>query len=54
MAKQLHKAAEAEKPGIKARILAAGNLLGILGRIPRSGCRVAYPSDVIAAERSRH
>jgi cysteinyl-tRNA synthetase len=30
LAKQLHKAADEEKPRLKARILAAGNLLGIL------------------------
>jgi cysteinyl-tRNA synthetase len=32
LARQLHKAADADKPRIKARMLAAGNLLGILGQ----------------------
>lgn len=36
LAKQLHKAAESEKPALKARILAAGNLLGILGQDPEA------------------
>ena len=34
LAKQIHKAAPEEKPALKARMLAAGNLLGILGRDP--------------------
>jgi cysteinyl-tRNA synthetase len=34
LAKQIHKAAPGEKPALKARMLAAGNLLGILGQDP--------------------
>ena len=34
LAKQIHKAAPEEKPALKARMLAAGNLLGILGQDP--------------------
>ncbi len=33
---QLHKATDDQKPGLKARILAAGNLLGILGEDPQA------------------
>jgi cysteinyl-tRNA synthetase len=35
LAKQLHKAGEDEKPALKGRILAAGNLLGILEQHPQ-------------------
>jgi len=34
LARQLHKADDADKPALKGRILAAGNLLGILGQDP--------------------
>ena len=34
LAKQLHKAADSEKPRLKARLLAAGQLLGILQQAP--------------------
>ncbi|MEH6518046.1 MAG: cysteine--tRNA ligase [Halioglobus sp.] len=34
LAKQLNKASDEEKPALKARILAAGDLLGILGQDP--------------------
>jgi cysteinyl-tRNA synthetase len=34
LAKQLHKAGDEEKPALKARMIAAGNLLGILGQDP--------------------
>lgn len=34
LTKQLHKAADADKPQLKARLLAAGNLLGILQQAP--------------------
>ena len=34
LAKQLNKASDPEKPALKARILAAGDLLGILGQDP--------------------
>ena len=39
LAKQLNKASDADKPRLKARIIAAGNLLVFLVRIQRSGCR---------------
>jgi len=36
LAKALHKAGEADKPALKARILAAGNLLGVLEQDPQA------------------
>ncbi len=36
LARQLHKADDEEKPSLKARMLAAGNLLGILGQDPEA------------------
>ena len=50
MAKQLHKADEAERPALKARILAAGNLLGILGQDPQIWMHGGVSDDVMAAE----
>ena len=50
MAKQLHKADEAERPALKARILAAGNLLGILGQDPQMWMHGGVSDDVMAAE----
>ena len=50
MAKQLHKAGEAERPALKARILAAGNLLGILGQDPQIWMHGGVSDDVMAAE----
>ncbi len=49
LAHQLHKAAEAEKPALKARILAAGNLLGILEQDPESWLQGATSEDAISA-----
>jgi cysteinyl-tRNA synthetase len=50
LAKQLHKAAEKEKPALKARILAAGNLLGILEQDASEWLQGAASSDAITAE----
>ena len=36
LARQLHKAEASEQPALKARILVAGNLLGILGQDPEA------------------
>ena len=50
LAKQLHKAAEKEKPALKARILAAGNLLGILEQDASEWLQGAASSEAITAE----
>jgi cysteinyl-tRNA synthetase len=50
LAKELHKADEAGKPALKARILAAGNLLGILGQDPEEWLQGADSDDAISAE----
>ena len=50
LAKQLHKASDAEKPSLKARMLAAGNLLGILGQDPEEWLQGASSDDDISAE----
>jgi cysteinyl-tRNA synthetase len=50
LAKQLHKAAAKEKPALKARILAAGNLLGILEQDASEWLQGAASSDAITAE----
>ena len=50
MAKQLHKAGESERPALKARILAAGNLLGVLGEDPETWMHGSVSDDVMAAE----
>lgn len=50
LAKQLHKASDAEKPALKARILAAGNLLGILEQDPEQWLQGAASEDAISAE----
>ena len=51
LAKQLHKASAAEKPALKARILAAGNLLGILQEDPEHWLQDATSeNDISAAE----
>ncbi len=47
---QLHKATEDEKPGLKARMLAAGNLLGILGEDPQEWLQGTTADDAISAE----
>jgi cysteinyl-tRNA synthetase len=50
LAKQLHKASAGEKPVLKARILAAGNLLGILEQDPQEWLQGGVSEDVISAE----
>ena len=50
LAKQLHKASGEEKPALKARILAAGNLLGILEQDPEEWLQGAAADDAISAE----
>ena len=50
LAKQLHKADEAGKPALKARILAAGNLLGILEQDPQQWLQGASSDDAITAD----
>ncbi len=50
LAKALHKAGEAEKPSLKARILAAGNLLGILEQDPEGWLQDSGSDDAISAE----
>ena len=50
LAKQLNKASACEKPVLKARILAAGNLLGILEQSPQEWLQGGVSDDVIAAE----
>lgn len=49
LARQLHKAAPDEKPSLKGRILAAGNLLGILEQDAVEWLQVAASSDAISA-----
>ena len=49
LAKQLHKASAGEKPVLKARILAAGNLLGILEQDPQAWLQGGVSDDVISA-----
>ena len=50
LARQLHKAAEGEKPALKARMLAAGNLLGIFEQDPEAWLQGGVAGDVIAPE----
>ncbi len=50
LAHQLHKAADAGKPALKARMLAAGNLLGILGQDPQEWLQQAASDDDISVE----
>ncbi len=50
LARQLHKAAPAEKPALKGRILAAGNLLGILEQDAVQWLQGTAASDAIPAE----
>ena len=50
LAKELHKAPETEKPTLKARILAAGKLLGILQQNPREWLQDAASDDAISAQ----
>jgi len=50
LARQLHKAADGEKPALKARMLAAGNLLGILEQDPEAWLQGGVDEGVIDAE----
>ena len=50
LARQLHKAADGEKPALKARMLAAGNLLGILEQDPEAWLQGGVADDGIAPE----
>ena len=50
IAKQLHKAGEDERPALKARMLAAGNLLGVLGQDPETWMHGGVSDEVMAAE----
>jgi cysteinyl-tRNA synthetase len=50
LAKQLHKAREEDKPVLRARILAAGNLLGILEQDPGEWLQGATSADAISSE----
>ncbi len=45
LAHRMHKAENAEKPALKARMLAAGNLLGILGQDPSEWLQGGVDSD---------
>lgn len=47
---QIHKAEEDEKPALKARMLAAGNLMGILGQDPQEWLQGTSSEDAITAE----
>jgi cysteinyl-tRNA synthetase len=49
LAKQLHKARLDEKPALKARILAAGSMLGILEQDPAQWLQDAASDDAISA-----
>jgi cysteinyl-tRNA synthetase len=49
LAKQVHKAPAQEKPALKARILAAGALLGILQQDPQQWLQGASSDDAISA-----
>ncbi|MCB1854176.1 MAG: cysteine--tRNA ligase [Pseudomonadales bacterium] len=50
LAKQLHKAPDAERPALKARMLAAGNLLGILQQDPQAWLQGGAGADAISAD----
>ncbi len=50
LARDLHKASDDEKPRLKARILAAGDLLGILGQDPQAWLQEASSEDAISPE----
>jgi cysteinyl-tRNA synthetase len=50
LAKQLHKSRPDEKAALKARMLAAGNLLGILEQDPTQWLQGAASADAISAE----
>jgi cysteinyl-tRNA synthetase len=50
LAKALHKAAAHEKPALKARMLAAGELLGILQQDPQQWLQSAKDADAISTQ----
>lgn len=50
LAKQINKATEEDKPTLKARMIAAGNLLGILGQDPEQWLQDAGSEDAITGE----
>lgn len=50
LAKQLHKAPDGEKPALKARMLACGNLLGILEQDPEQWLQGGVDQGGIAAD----
>jgi cysteinyl-tRNA synthetase len=50
LAGQLHKASAGEKPALKARILAAGNLLGILEQDPEAWLQGGVDEDAISGD----
>ncbi len=50
LARQLHKSADMEKPALKARMLAAGNLLGILEQDPEAWMQGGVADDGPASE----
>ncbi|GAB5449998.1 MAG: cysteine--tRNA ligase [Halioglobus sp.] len=50
LAKALHKADEADKPALKARILAAGDLLGILQQDPQQWLQGDAGDEALSAE----
>ncbi len=50
LVRELHKSSDAEKPALKARILAAGNLLGILDADPEEWFQGADEAGAISAE----
>ena len=50
LAKQLHKSQEDEKASLKSRLLAAGNLLGILQQAPRDWLQDGVSDEAISAE----
>jgi cysteinyl-tRNA synthetase len=53
LSRELNKAVEADKPALKARLLAAGNLLGVLAQTPTAwlqGAPVDDESDALNAD----
>ena len=50
LAKQLHKAKDDEKPSLKARLLAAGNMIGILQQAPSDWLQGDVSDEAITAE----
>ena len=50
LVRQLNKARDSEKPRLKARLLAAGDLLGLLGQDPEAWFQAAGEGEIEAAE----